>query len=53
MSVVLIGPPAAGKSRAGRRLAKMLTASYVDTDKVIVARHGATVSYTHLTLPTK
>lgn len=41
MSVVLIGPPAAGKSRAGRRLAKLLKASYVDTDKVIVARHGA------------
>ncbi|MBF4459338.1 MULTISPECIES: shikimate kinase [unclassified Pseudoclavibacter] len=41
MSVVLIGPPAAGKSRAGRRLAKVLDVSYVDTDKVIVARHGA------------
>ncbi|PPG39169.1 shikimate kinase [Pseudoclavibacter sp. RFBA6] len=41
MSVVLIGPPAAGKSRAGRRLAKVLGASYADTDKVIVARHGA------------
>jgi len=40
MSIVLIGPPAAGKSRAGRRLSKRLGGSYADTDKVIVAEHG-------------
>lgn len=40
MSIVLIGPPAAGKSRAGRRLARRLRLSHVDSDKLIVARHG-------------
>ena len=40
MTVVLIGPPAAGKSRAGRRLARRLEASYLDTDRVIAAAHG-------------
>lgn len=40
MSIVFIGPPAAGKSRAGRRLARRLGLSYVDTDRSIVAEHG-------------
>lgn len=40
MSVVFIGPPAAGKSRAGRRLARRLGVTYADTDSVIVAEHG-------------
>ncbi|MGO2112554.1 MAG: shikimate kinase [Pseudoclavibacter sp.] len=40
MSLVFIGPPAAGKSRAGRRLARRLGASYTDTDRSIVADHG-------------
>lgn len=41
MTVVLIGPPAAGKTRGGRRLARRLETTFTDTDKVIVARHGA------------
>ena len=40
MSIVFIGPPAAGKSRAGRRLARRLGASYADTDRLIAAAHG-------------
>lgn len=40
MSIVFIGPPAAGKSRAGRRLARRLGLSYIDTDRQIVAEHG-------------
>ncbi|MCX7521701.1 shikimate kinase [Microbacterium sp. STN6] len=40
MSIVLIGPPAAGKSRIGKRLAARLGLPFVDTDKRIVAAHG-------------
>ncbi|WP_271178811.1 shikimate kinase [Leifsonia poae] len=40
MTIVLIGPPAAGKTRIGRRLAKRLGLPFVDTDAVIVAQHG-------------
>ena len=38
--LVLIGPPAAGKTRLGKRVAKLLGAPFIDTDKRIVARHG-------------
>ncbi|MEA9985111.1 MULTISPECIES: shikimate kinase [Subtercola] len=41
MTVVIIGPPAAGKTRIGRRVAKLLGQSFTDTDKQIVALHGA------------
>ncbi|MEY9850837.1 shikimate kinase [Leifsonia sp. EB41] len=41
MTIVLIGPPAAGKTRVGKRLAKRLGLSFVDTDAVVVADHGA------------
>ncbi|MEO8907496.1 MAG: shikimate kinase, partial [Microbacteriaceae bacterium] len=41
MSIVLIGPPAAGKSRVGKRLARRLGLAYVDTDAMIVRDHGA------------
>ena len=37
---VLIGPPAAGKSRLGRRVAARLGVEFVDTDKRVVAKHG-------------
>lgn len=40
MNVVLIGPPAAGKSRIGKRVARILSLPFVDTDKLIVAAHG-------------
>jgi shikimate kinase len=37
---VLIGPPAAGKSRVGRRIGRILDAPFIDTDKKIAAEHG-------------
>lgn len=40
MNIVLIGPPAAGKSRSGRRLARALDRRFADTDKLIQAAHG-------------
>ncbi|WP_085367750.1 shikimate kinase [Leifsonia sp. NCR5] len=40
MTIVLIGPPAAGKSRIGKRLAARLKVPFVDTDSLIVAEHG-------------
>jgi shikimate kinase len=38
--VVLIGPPGAGKTRLGKRVARILGAPFIDTDKRIVAAHG-------------
>lgn len=38
--VVLIGAPGAGKTRTGKRLARLLTVPFIDTDKRIVERHG-------------
>jgi shikimate kinase len=38
--VVLIGPPAAGKTRVGKRVARQLGVPFVDTDRVIAAAHG-------------
>lgn len=37
---VLIGPPAAGKSRLGRSVAKMLGVPFIDTDSLVVNDHG-------------
>jgi shikimate kinase len=39
-SLVLIGPMGSGKSRIGKRIARLLEVGFVDTDKVIVAGHG-------------
>ena len=41
--VVLVGPPAAGKSRIGKRVAKIMDLPFLDTDAVIVAQHGPIV----------
>ncbi|GAA2221917.1 shikimate kinase [Herbiconiux moechotypicola] len=38
---MLIGPPAAGKTRIGKRAARILGVPFVDTDKLIEAEHGA------------
>jgi len=38
--VVIIGAPGAGKSRTGKRLAKLLDVPLVDTDSRVVAEHG-------------
>lgn len=39
--VVLIGPPGAGKTRIGKKVAKYLKREFIDTDSVIVAENGA------------
>ncbi|RIJ00187.1 AAA family ATPase, partial [Clavibacter michiganensis subsp. insidiosus] len=41
MPVVLIGPPGAGKTTVGRRVAKALGVPFTDTDRAIVAAHGS------------
>lgn len=38
---VLIGPPAAGKTRLGKRVARILDVSFVDTDSLIAREHGS------------
>jgi shikimate kinase len=40
VNLVLIGPPAAGKSRLGKRVARILDLPFIDTDKLVVAEHG-------------
>ncbi|MCS5719512.1 shikimate kinase [Herbiconiux sp. CPCC 205763] len=40
MTLVLIGPPASGKSRIGKRVARILGVPFVDTDKLVVEAHG-------------
>ena len=37
---VLIGPPAAGKTRLGKRIAKRLGVGFVDTDALVSNEHG-------------
>ncbi|HET8958667.1 MAG TPA: shikimate kinase [Microcella sp.] len=39
-AAVLIGPPAAGKTRIGKRVARALDAEFLDTDRMIVERYG-------------
>ncbi|MET0932396.1 MAG: shikimate kinase [Mycetocola sp.] len=41
LPLVLIGPMGAGKTKIGRRVARSLDAPFIDTDKRIVAEHGA------------
>ena len=38
--VVVVGPPAAGKTRVAKRLAKALGVSWVDTDALVVSQWG-------------
>lgn len=38
---VFVGPMAAGKTKVGKRVARHLGVGFLDTDQVIVARHGA------------
>ncbi len=39
-AVVLIGAPAAGKTRTGKRIARALGLPHLDSDKLFVAAHG-------------
>lgn len=38
--VVLVGPMGAGKTRVGKRVARLLEVGFTDTDRLIVAEHG-------------
>ncbi len=40
LSLVLVGPMAAGKTSVGRRVARTLDVPFIDTDKRVVAAHG-------------
>ena len=40
-AIVLIGAPGAGKTRTGKRLARLLELPLIDTDRLVVAGHGA------------
>jgi shikimate kinase len=39
--IVLVGPMGVGKTTVGKKLAKELETSFIDTDKVIVSNHGS------------
>ena len=39
--VVLIGPMGVGKTTVGKRLAKKLGVGFIDTDSLVVSKHGA------------
>lgn len=40
LTLVLVGPMAAGKTSVGRRIARLLNVAFIDTDKRVVAEHG-------------
>ncbi|MCK2036825.1 shikimate kinase [Microbacterium sp. SSW1-49] len=40
LTLVLVGPMAAGKTSVGRRVARRLRVAFIDTDKRVVAEHG-------------
>jgi shikimate kinase len=43
-SIILIGPPGAGKSTIGKQLARSLNCSFIDTDDIIEAQTASTIS---------
>ena len=38
--LVLVGPPAAGKTRLGKRVSKILGVEFLDTDALVASRYG-------------
>ena len=40
LTLVLVGPMAAGKTSVGRKVARLLDVPFIDTDKRIAAEHG-------------
>ncbi|NDA57209.1 MAG: shikimate kinase [Actinobacteria bacterium] len=44
LPIILIGPPGAGKTSVGKALAKKLSFSFLDSDKVIEERSGKSIS---------
>ena len=40
-ALVLIGPMGSGKTRIGKRVARLLGVGFTDTDALVVAEHGA------------
>lgn len=44
-NIFLIGPPGAGKSTIGQQLAKRLGWNFYDSDKVLEARAGVSISW--------
>ncbi|MCI1018144.1 shikimate kinase [Microbacterium sp. C5A9] len=41
LTLVLVGPMAAGKTSIGRRVARTLELPFIDTDKRVVSEHGS------------
>ena len=43
-TIVLIGPPGAGKSTVGKALSKRLNLNFIDTDQLIEERSGKSIT---------
>jgi shikimate kinase len=43
-SLILIGPPGAGKSAVGSALAKSMSLKFIDTDQVVTQNYGESIS---------
>jgi shikimate kinase len=48
-SIILIGPPGAGKTSVGKALAKKLTLKFLDSDKIVEEQSGKSISEIFIT----
>ena len=48
-SIILIGPPGAGKTSVGKALAKKLSLNFLDSDKVVEEKSGKSISEIFIT----